>query len=607
LDKSIPRLSQKAGTRVTKAYQRFFAELKRRRVFHTATVYGGVTFVVIQAADFMLPALRLPQTVSTVIAVLALVGFPVSIALAWIYDVTDSGLRVTEPSSEAELVAIVAQSRMRRWPAGIAAALGMGLFSLGIWLELGGSGADPDPATLFSTPSVPSVAVLPFLDFGAEEDGHYLGEGIAAELMDALRGIPGLRVAARTSAFSFEPGEADLGSVFRDLKVAACLEGSVNRSEGKVEVALRLMEVGKGDPTWTRTFHLPEEGFLDALDGVAWSVAEALGATTAGTDQGRLVRPHTRSLPAYTEYLRGRSEARVGSRDALEAAIARFHRAVLLDPGFSEAWAALATGYVLLPEAGGPPILEVLPLAQAALDRAMGPGSETADGFAASAYLKWAYLWDLPAAEADFLRSIQLDPANPVSRSWYSQFLATNRRWEEAIHQAELAVEMDPRSPAAFMTLGLALMCGKRDGAPEAFQRALELSPEIHPAAYVLGGLLAMRGDLEGAAQAFRRFSSVTGMDFAIFEAYLGAVSDHGKRPEVVAALQEPRFFGAVQGAELLAQLGENEASLDLLERAVEERSPYLPWINAMPQYDGLRPDPRFRAILAWVRFAISQ
>jgi tetratricopeptide (TPR) repeat protein len=163
---------------------------------------------------------------------------------------------------------------------------------------------------------------------------------------------------------------------------------------------------------------------------------------------------------------------------------------------------------------------------------------------------------------------------------------------------------MDPRSPAAYMTLGLALMCGKRDGASEAFQRALALAPDIHPAAYVLGGLLTTRGDLEGAARAFHRFASLTGMDPSIFETYLGAVVDPAKRPEAVAALQERPFFGSVQGAELLAQLGEIDVSLELLGRAVEERSPYLPWVNAMPQYDTLRSDPRFQAILAWVKFS---
>ena len=591
-------------TQTTKPHQLFFAELKRRRVFHSAAVYGGVAFIVIQAADFMLPALRLPEVVSTVIAVLALVGFPITMVLAWIYDVTEWGFRVTQPPSEAELAAIVAQPRMRRWPVGVAAVLGLGLFSLAVWLELAAAPSEPDPPSAFVVPAVPSIAVLPFLSLNDHGEVEYLGEGIASELLDALQGIPDLRVAARTSSFSFLGQKADMASIFLDLGVAACLEGSVTRSEGRVDLALRLLKVEKGTSVWTQTFQLPEEGFLEALDEVAWSVAEALGATTGEHPPSRMVPLRTHSFPAYAEYLQGQLEARGGTRDALERAIGHYHRALLLDPGFSSAWAALAMGYVLLPEAGGPPGPEILPFAQAALDRAMLPGKETAEGYAASAYLKWTHLWDLPAAEADFLRAIDLDPTNPVTRSWYSQFLATNRRWVEAVREAELATEMDPRSPAAFMTLGLALMCGRQKGASAAFQRALELAPDIHPAAYVLGGLLTMEGDLEGAAQAFHRFSSVTGMDPTVFETYLGAVVDSAKRHEAVAALRERPFFGSVQGAELMAQLGENEASLALLGRAVEERSPYLPWVNAMPQFDHLRSDPRFQAILAWVRFS---
>lgn len=585
------------------AYQKLFAELKRRRVFNSAAVYGGVAFVVIQSADFMIPALQLPEVVSTVIALVAIIGFPVSMVLAWTFDVTSSGVRVTKPSSATELEAIVAQPAIRRWPVGIAATAGIALLLGGVWFELGGRFSSRTSVSGSPAPIINSVAVLPFLHLDDGSPQEYLGEGIANELLEALSRIPGLQVTARTSAFSFQGAQSDLDSISHNLHVAFLLEGSVERKDEEVQIALRLVAAGESEPVWTLTRPLPEEDFLEALDDVAWSVAEALGAPVPDSDREALVPPHTMSFPAYADYLRGLQAAHQGTRTTLESAIAHYHRALLLDPEFWSAWAALAEAYVLLPASGGPPIMEVLPYAQAALDRAMAPGRESAEAYAASAYLKMVYLWDLPGAETDFRRAVELDATNPIPRTWRAQLLGIQRRWDEALAEVGHALELDPRSPSAHMTRGLILMCAERDGARAALERALELAPDMHPAAYVLGGLLAMQGELEEARQVFDRFSSLTGTDSIVYQAYLAAIVDPSKRPEAVAALQEPAFFGPVQRAELLAHLGEHDASLALLERSVQARSPYLPWVNAMPQYDGMRSDPRFSSILAWVRF----
>jgi TolB-like protein/tetratricopeptide (TPR) repeat protein len=598
-------------TRATRAYQLFFAELKRRRVFKAAAVYGGVAFVVIQAADFMVPALRLPEAVSTVIAILSIVGFPISMVLTWTFDVTAEGMRVTAPSTLDELTAIATQPRMQRWPVGIGAVVGFTLLIGGVSLELGEKILADGSIFLSSEPSIESVAVMPFLTVGenpdgdgvSQADGDYLGEGIANELLDALSRVPNLRVTGRSSSFSLRGSQFDPDSVSRQLRVASLLEGSVEPAPGGVELALRLLPAHATDPIWTESFVLSKEGFLDQLDDVAWAVAGAFGVTASEDDRERLVQPRTESFAAYTDYLKGRHLSYLGTPDALLSAIEDYHRALLLDPDFPSAWAALSTAYVLLPEYGGPAMAEVLPYAEAALRRAMAPGTEMAEGYAASAYLKWAYRWDLPGAEGEFLRSIEIDPRNPTSRYWYAELLATQRRWDEALEEVTRALELDPRSAPAHMTLGLVLMCSGRDGAEGALRRALELAPEMHPVAYLLGEHLAMTGDMDGAGAAFDRFADLTDGDPSIYRAYLAALSDPSQRPQAIAALQGPAFFGPVQRASLLAHLGEYDASLTLLEEAVQSRSPYLPWANAMPEFEGIRSDTRFQSILAWIRF----
>jgi TolB-like protein len=590
-------------TKQTKRYQRFFAELKRRRVFNSAAVYGGVAFIIFQAADFVVPALRLPESVSTGIVLVTIFLFPIAMVIAWFYDVTFGGMKLTDPPDPGELEAIAAQPALRRWPVGIFAALG-------VFLLLGGFGwrfmarSDPVDVILSARASATrSIAVLPFLNLTGVGDATYFSEGVAIELLQALRRVPGFQVTGRTSAFSFRGAGSDLRSVAEVLGVSSLVEGSVGETGDSVEIAVRLVSTDSPNQPWTRSFVLPKENFLDALDEVAWGIAGQLGAEGSAEGADPLVIPSTANFRAYRDYLRGRHLSYQSTPEALESAIEFYNRAILLDPEFSAAWGALATAYVLLPEYGGPPMAEILPYVQAALREAMKAGGETAEALAASGYLNWVYLWDLPVAEEQFLRSLELDPGNPISRYWYAEFLATERRWQESVAHVDFALELDPLSAAAHLVHGLVLFCAGLDGASASFRRALELAPTMYPASYVLAGVLAMEGDLEGAAEEFDRFSSLTGADPSPFRAYLAALSDPSKTPEAVVALQREAFFGPVQGAELLSHLGEYDAALTLLERGAQARSPYLPWVNAMPQYERLRTDPRFQGVLAWIGF----
>jgi TolB-like protein len=551
----------------------------------------------------VVPALRLPESVSTAIVLATIFLFPFAMLLAWFYDVTAGGMKLTNPPDPGELEAIAAQPALRRWPVGIFAALGVALLLGGFgWRFMNGS--DPLGSVLPAATGVSrSVAVLPFLNLTGDEDATYLSEGIANELLKALRRVPGFQVTGRTSAFSFRDAGADLRSIAEALGVSSLLEGSVGDTGDSVEVAIRLVSTDSPDQPWTRSFLLPKDNFLGALNDLAWAVAGQLGAEGPARGADPLVLPSTPDFRAFRDYLKGRELSYQGTPEALESAIEFYNRAVLLDPEFSAAWAALATAYVMLPEYGGPPMMEILPYLQAALREAIKPGNEMAEALAASAYLNWVYLWDLPLAQEQFLRSLELDPGDPNSRYWFAEFLATERRWQESVAHVDYALELDPLSAAAHMTRGLVLLCAGQEGASSSFRRALELAPTMHPASYVLAGELAMEGDLEGAAEEFDRFSSLTGVDPSPFRAYLAALSDPSKKPEAVAALQGEAFYGSIQGAELLAQLGEYDAALTVLERAAQARSPYLPWVNAMPQFTELRSDPRFQGVLAWVGF----
>ncbi|MCL7978064.1 MAG: hypothetical protein M8863_12195, partial [marine benthic group bacterium] len=174
-------------------YQRFFAELKRRKVFRTVALYGAAAFGVLQAVDVLVDALRLPPSLTTITALVVIAGFPLTVALAWSYQVTPEGLRKTDNASGEELDEIIGAPALRRWPSGLAALLGLILFSLGAWWTL-----VRDP-----TPTDASVAVLPFADLSPAGDQEYFADGMAEEILNALVRVPDLRVTSRTSAFAY--------------------------------------------------------------------------------------------------------------------------------------------------------------------------------------------------------------------------------------------------------------------------------------------------------------------------------------------------------------------------------------------------------------------
>ncbi len=177
-------------------WQTFLADLKRRRVFRIAAVYGGIAFVVLEASDLLAGGLGLPQHVLTVITLLVLAGFPVALVLAWTFDVTPDGVQRTESAHRGELEAIANEPRRRRWPAGIAALLGLGLFFTAAWIaagELGWRLGSPESAYAVEDPRG-SYVVLPFAHRAETSDEAELAEGAAARLTRQLRGWETVRV-----------------------------------------------------------------------------------------------------------------------------------------------------------------------------------------------------------------------------------------------------------------------------------------------------------------------------------------------------------------------------------------------------------------------------
>ena len=506
----------------TPAYQRFFAELKRRKVFRVMAVYGGVAFVILQIADIALPGLGLPEWTITLILLLTLLGFPIAIVLAWAFEMTPEGVQRTEEAEPGEITQIVSAPPASRWPVGLAAAGGTALFLIAAWLMFGrpgpgtagsaGAAVDPDAP-------VESIAVLPFADLSPAGDQEYFGDGLAEELLDALANVDGLVVAARTSSFRFKGDDVDIPEVADKLGVQTVLEGSVRSGGERVRITAQLVNA-EGFHLWSDSYDRTVAEMQDLItvqEEIAQAIVAALSLAPTGADaepMEMLVAQGTDNLEAYNAVLRGRYLAAQRTPQGLESAAEQFEKAVALDPDYARAWADLAMTNNLRRGWGFSLDSLVEQRGADATNRALELDPGMAEAYTARGYIHAFIHHDSAAAQQDFARAIELDPRYPTSYHWRGETLGDAGHPESGIPYLEKARELDPLSPIILSDLAHALdQAGRWEEADSLFASVLELEPDYAPALDALGFHAQMNNDPEAALEYALEFSELISVE----------------------------------------------------------------------------------------------
>ncbi|NNK64059.1 MAG: hypothetical protein HKO98_12740, partial [Gemmatimonadetes bacterium] len=450
----------------TPSYQRFFAELKRRRVFRVAAVYGATSFVIVQAADVLQEALRLPAAFLTAVAVLALLGFPIALVLAWAYDRTPDGVQKTAAATTLEIEAITSAPASKRWPIGLAALAGAVLMATGAWWVLKPEAADAQ--------TYESIAVLPFVNMTGDAEDEYLADGMAEELLNALARIEGLKVASRTSAFAFKGSAIDARTIGDSLGVATVLEGSVRRSDQVLRVTAQLIDADDGFHLWSETYDRAPADLLEIQDDLTEKIMQALSVQFGSDGSANVASQGTDNPEAYDHYLQGRHFWDKRSPEDMRIAVGLFEEAIEADSTFGAAYAAIAETYAVPAGWGDDP--------RAAMDEA--------DRYArlaleidptlaqAHASLGWTAMFrdmDLVTSERHFVRGLEVDPGYPTTYQWYSEILAATDRRAEAVRTVRKAESLDPTYIIRFNVARILYLTGLYD---EAILKAEEVAGE---------------------------------------------------------------------------------------------------------------------------------
>ena len=447
--------------------------------------------------------------------------------------------------------------------------------------------------------AIDSLAVLPFVNVSTDSSTEYLSDGITESLINSLSQLPNLRVISRTSVFRYKGENTDPESVGRELKVKALLLGRVVQRGDKLSISAELVDALNNSHLWGEQYNRNLSDILSVQEEIAKEISRKLRLRLSGAQQQLLTKSSTGDVEAYQLYLQGRYYWNKLAEEDTKKAIEYFNRAIARDPSYALAYAGLADCYSHLVLFGSSPPKDTFPKAKAAAIKAIELDDMLAAAHSALGRVRLYFDWDWQAAESEFKRAIELNPNDAITREAYGGYLRATGRLDESLTETRLAQELDPLSSLMSASVGWALFySGRYDEAIAQFRRTQEMDPTYGNPHWGVGRSLVQKGMYKEAIAEMER----GGTNFATPLGSPGhAYALMGDKVEAERLLSEARSdpLRALDAAYIYVGLGQNDQAFTWLQKAFEERSPWLAFsLKPDPRFYGLRSDPRFQDLL---------
>ncbi len=459
-----------------------------------------------------------------------------------------------------------------------------------------------------TAPRINSIAVLPLENLSRDKEQDFFADGMTEELITNLAKIAALKVISRTSVMRYKGTQKPLPEIAKELNVDAVIEGSVLREGGQVRVTAQLIQASTDQHLWAESYQRNLRDILALQDEVARAIANEIKVKLTQQDRTRLARAGTVNPEAYEAYLRGRFCWNKRTEEGEKKGLEYFQQAIERDPGYALGYAGVADSYIVLGAHGHLPTQEAFPRARAAAQKALAMDDNLAEAHTSLGSVKTFYDWDWPGAEIEFKRAIELNPNYATAYHWYSHYLVAVGRLDDAVAAIKRARELDPFGVTINIWLAETLYYARQyDPAIDQYRKTIEIYPDWAPALYgSIGNVYEQKGIQAEAVNNWERSLKLSGD--AQLTAQRRAYSNGGFKGYLQQALAEIKEraqrenVSPLEFASFYARLGDKNQAIAWLAKAIEERNPWL-YLEAEPQYDGLRSDPRFQDLLRRMKF----
>jgi len=450
--------------------------------------------------------------------------------------------------------------------------------------------------------SIHSLAVLPLENLSGDASQEYFADGMTDELIATLSQIGALRVISRTSAMLYKHARKPLSQIAGELDVDAVIEGTVFRSGTRVRITAELIDARDDKHLWSETYDGDLRDALTLQHKVALAVAQQIRINLNPRERATLNRAKAVDAQAYEAYLKGRYFWNKRTGDDFRKASEYFEQAIRRDPTYAPAFSGLADTYALMGdwEYGVLAPLEALPRAKAAAINALRLDDTLAEAHTSLAFLRDAFDWDLPAADAEFRRAIELNPGYATAHHWYAWHLSLLGRTNEAVAEMRKARSLDPLSLIINADLAeLLVIAHAMDESIQQSLKTIEMDANFPLAHNQLGVAYLVTHRDDDAIAEFRRAIQLSSGSPVSTANLAWALAQSGRRPDAIRVLRtlmersRAGYSNASEIAVVYASLGDPDQAMRWLDQAYRER--FNPSVLLRPGFDAVRADRRFQ------------
>jgi TolB-like protein/Flp pilus assembly protein TadD len=455
-----------------------------------------------------------------------------------------------------------------------------------------------------TTKQIDSIAVMPFVNESGNADIEYLSDGMTDSLISSLSDVPSITVKARNSVFRYKGVDFAAKKIGEDLSVNALVLGRVLQRGSDIALHIELVDAVSENVLWSSDYNRPMANLVALQGEIARDVANRLRERLTRDDEKRVTKNYPANSEAYELYLKGRYFA--GGKvteDGLNKAIDTYKQAIDKDPTYALAYVGLARAYMTLGHVWGfRPPRETFPLAKAAITKALEIDNMLGEAHGALASYDLAYDYNWAEAEREVLRAIELNPNDASAHTEYGTYFQALGRFDEAYDQRKKARDIEILSPLVVANVGYPLYyAGRYDEAIQHYQKALDLDPNFAWGYLWIGQAYLEKGNNDEGLKNIQRSLDMSEGNIRMLATLGYAYAKIGKRAEaerIIGQLRErskERYISPYFIATIYAGLDEKDQAFEWLEKAFEERHPYLVLMGVEPVFRNLRSDPRFQ------------